>query len=676
MHTTQSAIRDVPTPAYFPEAYRDHPTSGLMERLDFFRLDACRQLEQSQRGEFGQFLTPDPVARLMASMFQASGPVVSILDAGAGIGSLFAAAVAELCGRPDRPQAINVTAYEINPLLLTYLKDTVDLCRLNCERVGVRFAADIRPVDFIKEATSFLSGDLFGSPLPSFTAAILNPPYRKINSDSDTRHQLRTIGIETSNIYTGFLATTVKLLAPDAELVTITPRSFCNGTYFRGFREAFLRDMSLRRIHLFDSRQEAFRDDAVLQETVIVHAVKSQVTPSRLAITSNSSAEDDFILARELPYREVIHPNDPERFIRVVTDGISEQIVMRMQRFTTALADLELTVSTGRVVDFRAREYLQPAHAKGAAPLLYPVNIDAGVVVWPKQTKKAQSLTLCQETESLFVPNGTYVLVKRFSSKEQNRRVVSAVFSGQHLPTSHLGFENHLNYYHQKGRGIDLAIANGLSLYLNSTLVDAFFRQFNGHTQVNATDLRSLKYPNLHELEILGRNVQATYPTQEEIDRIIEKEFFGMADISGDPIATKRRIEEATDVLVQLGLPRAQLNERSALTLLALLGLSPSDAWSTSTQPLRGITPIMEFIDTAYGKRYAPNARETVRRQTVHQFLDAGLITENPDEPDRPVNSPKAVYQLETGALELIRTYGTAEWFSTFPKSHGKPRSG
>ncbi|MBZ9782863.1 restriction endonuclease [Pseudomonas sp. REP124] len=121
-------------------------------------------------------------------------------------------------------------------------------------------------------------------------------------------------------------------------------------------------------------------------------------------------------------------------------------------------------------------------------------------------------------------------------------------------------------------------------------------------------------------------------------------------------------IKEALQVLVSLGLPRAQHNERSALSLLAILNLTPGKSWRQAVNPLIGITPIMDWIRDQYDKDYAPNTRETIRRQTMHQFCDAGLALYNPDLPTRPVNSPKAVYQVEPSALELLKTFGTAGW--------------
>ena len=125
---------------------------------------------------------------------------------------------------------------------------------------------------------------------------------------------------------------------------------------------------------------------------------------------------------------------------------------------------------------------------------------------------------------------------------------------------------------------------------------------------------------------------------------------------------SKGHIEDARKVLVSVGLPRAQQNDRSALCLLALLDLRPARKWAEATNPLMGITPIMDWIRKHYKKTYAPNTRETVRRQTMHQFVEAGIAVYNPDKPDRPVNSPAAVYQIEPAALALLRSLDTKAW--------------
>jgi hypothetical protein len=121
-------------------------------------------------------------------------------------------------------------------------------------------------------------------------------------------------------------------------------------------------------------------------------------------------------------------------------------------------------------------------------------------------------------------------------------------------------------------------------------------------------------------------------------------------------------IHAARQIIIALGLPKAQQNERSALCLLALLNLTPDKSWSQAENPLIGITPIMDWVRKHYGKDYAPNTRETFRRQTLHQFCDAGMARYNPDQPDRPVNSPKAVYQIEPATLKLLRSFGLRQW--------------
>lgn len=296
--------------------------------------------------------------------------------------------------------------------------------------------------------------------------------------------------------------------------------------------------------------------------------------------------------------------------------------------------------------------------------MVWPAHFDRGYVAWPKKgVRKPEAIRVADVMRGQLLPNEHYVLVRRFSAKEERRRVIAAVYDANRVPGEVVGFENHLNYYHRSGAGLDLTLARGLALFLNSTLVDAYFRQFNGHTQVNATDLRSFRYPSADQLRRLGAAVGSGFPDQAAIDALLAEELNVPKDAHDiDPVKVKQKTDEALGILRALGFPRQQLNERSALTLLALLGLKPDTPWSKASEPLCGITPMMDFFRDYYGKSYKPNTRETVRRQTVHQFLDAGLIVANPDEPGRAVNSPKAVYRIETSALKLLRGFGGKAW--------------
>ncbi len=636
-----------------------------MVDAEMLRILASYHLEPDRQQKLGQFLTPLPVAELMVRMFQRLDlSHIRLLDAGAGTGCLSAAFVAHVCEQQKRPDLLEVVAYEIDPILIGYLRKTLALCEQQCRTQGIIFKYFIHEADFIKEAASFLAPTLFDQNLiPFFTHTILNPPYFKINARSDVRRLLRSIGVETSNIYPGFMAATAQLLIDGGEFVAIAPRSFCNGSYFKSFRQMFLELMALRQIHLFDSRQQAFRDDNVLQETVIIHALKQRQKNSEVVINTSISADDDFFISNTLFYREVVHSDDPDQFIRIVPDALSEKIIERMGNFNCSLDHLNLKVSTGRVVDFRAKEYLRLLLEDDTVPLIYPVNLNNGYVEHPKSTLKPQALVHIDETASLLVPNGHYVLTKRFSTKEEKKRIVAAVYEADRFDFNWVGFENHLNYFHHDGKGLDITLARGLAVYLNSSMVDSFFRLFNGNTQVNATDLRNLKYPTLEQLLLLGKQVEKDFPAQEKIDEIVAETLFNMQDQEYESLTMiKLRINEALEILRQLGFPRAQLNERSALTLLALINLKPGQSWQTSSSPFMGITPMMDFMAEHYGKTYKPNTRETVRRQTIHQFLDAGLIVANPDDLERPINSPKTVYQVEESALELLHTYNTSEW--------------
>lgn len=637
-------------------------SDSLTERAEFFRLDVTRKLDAGRRIEWGQFLTIPAVAHFMASLFQTPSEQVSLLDAGAGVGTLSAAFVAKVCRWESPPKQLSVTAYEIDSTLTDYLRDTLEACRLECERAQINFTADIRQADFLKSGIELLRA-LPVDERATYTHAILNPPYRKINSGSDTRLLLRAIGIETSNLYTAFLSIVTRLLEDNGELVAITPRSFCNGPYFKAFRKSFLETMAFTRIHVFDARHLAFSDDDVLQENIIFHAFKQTSRSERVMISTSSGPTDEAVTIREVSGDQLVLPDDPDAFIRIVPDEMGYRVAEQMELFTASLAELGIAVSTGRVVDFRATTYLRHEREPGAVPLVYPHHFSDGYISHPRpHSKKANWIVADPEVRNQLVPSGVYVLVKRFSAKEEPRRIVAAIYDPERVSASCVGFENHLNYFHEERKGLTKNLAKGLAVFLNSSIVDAYFRQFNGHTQVNASDLRSFKYPTRSELEALGECVGNKFPNQDKLDYLINTELLNMSTNLSDPIPARKKLDEASHVLKALGFPAAQQNERSALTLLSLLDVRPETNWAEAGSPLRGITQMMDFFAEHYGKRYAPNSRETVRRQTVHQFLDAGLIVANPDAPTRPINSGKNVYQIEQGALELIRTYGTKAW--------------
>jgi adenine-specific DNA-methyltransferase len=468
--------------------------------------------------ELGQFLTPMPVAELMASMLDLRDPEIRLLDPGAGIGSLTAAVVARAIRKTMSPKRLTVVAYEIDARLADSLRTTLKLCEEACDEFEIHFEWSVVADDFVAAKSKLGSEHSFEA---DFNAAILNPPYRKVGSQSYVRGALRQIGVDAPNLYAAFLAVAITMLERDGEFVSITPRSFCNGTYFEPFRRHLLDNVAIQRLHLFESRQHAFRDDDVLQENVILHARKSRSATSPVTI-SHSVGPAGTLSSRTLQMSQVVAPDDPGRFIRIVADEGGDDVAARMRSLPSSLLELGLTVSTGRVVDFRAKQWLSKSQTDGTVPLIYPAHFDKGTVAWPKSgMKKPNAIESTEDTAPLLVPNGDYVLVRRFSAKEERRRVMAVHFEGARYPFDAVGFENHVNYFHLRGQGLDRPLARGLTIFLNSTFVDDYFRQFNGHTQVNAGDLRSLRYPTLMSLRKLGR-ARTGLADQSKVDRAVE----------------------------------------------------------------------------------------------------------------------------------------------------------
>lgn len=627
----------------------------ILQGAEGRRIATAATLETKRQGALGQFFSPASVAVFMASLFEPGDGPVRLLDPGAGVGSLGAAVVDRFKGMGKGP--VTLTAVETDPRLIPPLKATMG----DCERMAGA-PGEVIEDNFLAWAIDRCIG--FGQLVAEpFDMVVMNPPYRKIARASNERLLVSPTGVEVSNLYAAFLSLSVRLLRPGGQLVAITPRSFTNGPYFRSFRADFLQSMAFRRIHLYDTRDTAFADSAVLQENVIFHAIKEE-KPEFVTISTSAGGHDDLVASREVPYEQVVNPADEDQFIHLVPDDTAMRVAARIRKLPGTLKDLECAVSTGRVVDFRARDYLRDEPGEDSVPLIYPAHSRDGEVYWPKiKGKKPNALARTPETEKLLLPNGVYVLVKRFSSKEERRRVVATISSPERVPGPYIAFENHLNVFHGGNAGLPLDVARGLSCYLNSTLVDLYFRQFNGHTQVNATDLRKLPYPAIEQLRAVGRAAGEATLSQEKVDHLLVEHVQELQPTEEvDPLMVHQRVSEAQAVLKALGLPRPQTNERSALTLLALLNLTPDRSWSDVEQPLMGITPMMDFMADHYGKRYAPNSRETVRRQTVHQFVSAGICVRNPDDPTRPVNSGNNVYQVPTEVIDLLKVFGMDEW--------------
>ena len=256
---------------------------------------------------------------------------------------------------------------------------------------------------------------------------------------------------------------------------------------------------------MFESRSKAFSDDQVLQENIILCLERDGKQGS---VTISTSTDDSFsdLTSCEIPFERIVFPDDPERFIHVQTTTDKSAIELS-SAVRYSMTDIGIKLSTGPVVDFRLKEYLRDMPEEEAVPLIYPGHLKAYKTTWPiPNFKKANAIIVNNDTEKWLYPNGFYCVVKRFSSKEERRRVVANLITPTNFSEyTMLGFENHLNVFHNNKNGLPEALASGLTVYLNTTAVDEHFRRFSGHTQVNATDLKRMKYPSRENLLKLGK---------------------------------------------------------------------------------------------------------------------------------------------------------------------------
>lgn len=478
---------------------------------------STKQLSREEQKHWGQFMTPPGIARVMAR--RSCGDLtrketLRILDPAAGSGVLVAAAVEAILGKDERPDQLWVQMFELDRRFQPVLKRLADRMRQEGERAGVSIRVSIRIEDFL---LSDVACDK-----PQFDLVIANPPYFKVNKSDEraVRHSYAVYG--QPNIYGLFMAAASRLLNIGGRWCFITPRSWTNGPYFALARRQMLLRLHIDAMHVFVSRQKHFTDDDVLQEAMITWAT-AQGGGSETVIVSTSSGLRDLDKAtlRTLPSCEVIG-GDEQSTICLPTQAEGDVF----QGFTSTLATYGLKVSTGPVVAFRASEHLTELSKRGAVPLLWMQHIQHMRVSWPIR-KKREHIAANGATAWMLVPNATMVVLRRFSPKEDPRRITAAPYLGQSLPGTVLGLENHTNYIYRPGGLVSEEEAFGIAAFLNSSYVDGYLRRVSGNTQVNAADLRSLPLPALSQLLAIGRSLTKLSTLQDAdaaVERIVGKQ--------------------------------------------------------------------------------------------------------------------------------------------------------
>jgi adenine-specific DNA-methyltransferase len=289
------------------------------------------------------------------------------------------------------------------------------------------------------------------------------------------------------------MAKSSEVLKTNGEMVFITPRSFTSGSYFKKFREYILSYLSLSQIHIFNSRREHFKNENILQETIITKFKKN----SSQKIVISSSEDSRFFKINTLDVTQEMIVEKSRVIIGIPT---SKEELTLLNQFNSAVynfKDMGYKISTGKVVTFRSREFISIDKENNRdVPLLWMQNFKQEKLVFPLSSKNEQYIQNIEKTKKLLIPNDNYIVIKRFSSKEQHRRVNIGYIFKEFFSSSSLGLENHLNYLYREDRGLKKDEMKELGTFLTSKEVDQYFRIFNGNTQVNAADILMLPVPD------------------------------------------------------------------------------------------------------------------------------------------------------------------------------------
>ena len=526
MRASTEATTTTPLGAFPPGLNVPVPTEGhgpleYAEALGEAYLSFSRH---HHRKTGGHYLTPAGIAKFMAGHSSYSKSHMRVLDPGSGTGIL-SAAVCEAASRSGTIKSLHVDAYEIEQPLAGLTRLALAFAQDWLDRRGVALTFNVTHGDFLLEHAAALrarsENGLWGrneGPDAEYDLVISNPPYFKIGKDDPRAMAWESAVYGQPNIYALFMVVSAELLSRSGELVYIVPRSFASGPYFKRFREVFFRRVSPTAIHLFESRKDVFKNQTVLQENLVIGArprMDAEALDEGQVLVSHSRAAHDLAERQRLlvDVGSVLDLASANKELSIPVCAEDMELVQAVRAWPNTLHSLGLEVSTGPVVPFRATPFL--AHAASGShtvPLLWMQHVRPMRTVWPSPVvDKPQWITAEPESMKLLVPDATYVLLRRFSAKEEKRRLVAAPLIQGALNEELVGLENHLNYIRGVSRELDEELAYGLSALLNSTFLDRFFRISNGNTQVSATELRAMPLPAEQDIRTIGIEAQARF---------------------------------------------------------------------------------------------------------------------------------------------------------------------
>ena len=495
---------------------------------------AVRATDEYKR-RHGFYLTPIAVADFMASHIHIAKRRIRILDPAAGAGILSCAAVESLLSRNASIDSIELTTYEIatdiSISLQRVMKYLADWCR---SEYGVNMSISITCADFVLENSHTLirseEGQYDSCTQNAFDLIISNPPYFKIKKSDPRALAAQRVVHGQPNIYSLFMAISATLLNTNGMTIYITPRSYTSGAYFRRFREFFFNIVQPLNIHVFESRKDAFKREEVLQENIITVARRDPRWPEQghnrsVTISSSQGIGDIKRPSRQnVALRSVLNLTSSEKVLRLPVSEQDSHLMDIIDAWPCTLDTLGLAISTGPVVAFRAtgliafRGLVPHTHV----PLYWMNHVLPMKVKWPIKRHKPEYISR-QCAKSLLVKNQNYVLLRRFSAKEELRRLTAAPYiaNAHGISYPEVGFENHLNYIHRPNGELTEDETWGLAAIYSSRALDTCFRCINGNTQVNATELRSMRLPSHDSIIRLGNQVKDRSRPVDDLDGLV-----------------------------------------------------------------------------------------------------------------------------------------------------------
>lgn len=466
-------------------------------------LSFLEQMPKSKRKKKGQFFTSKETAQYMAEMFDFSilSDKLNILDPGSGTGILSAALI-ERIQHEKKVKFVSLTCYEMDPEVLPLLHQNLEYIK---DHLDIEFCYKIIEDDYLLSQKDDFDTTFFAQKdSTKYDMIIGNPPYLRVMRDNPAALAMPRVVHGAPNLYFLFASMSMFNLKPGMEMVYIIPRSWTSGAYFKAFREYFLSEGKIQHIHLFVSRDKVFKQEQVLQETIIIKMKKTEVKPSKVLLTSSQS-NNDFHQVTELliPYDSVVSGKD--LYVYLPTQREDVEVIQRINQNDTTLPDVGLRMRTGIVVDFRQRDELREEPGEHIIPLFYSQHIRDGRVNHKPSGKEAD--WIIDEKPGLIQKNKDYVFCKRFTAKEERRRLQCGIYLAEDFPEyEYIGTQNKINYVDNvNGEPMSKETVYGVYGLLNSTLFDMYYRILNGSTQVNSTEVNSIPVPKREVIDEIGK---------------------------------------------------------------------------------------------------------------------------------------------------------------------------